>query len=60
MIAVFLKINCKCEINGINFKNKNKNLSQIYYTRNSGHYAPFFLAPVEGWGAQMLILMDDR
>ena len=22
----------------------------IYYTRKSGRYTPFFLAPVEGWG----------
>ena len=23
----------------------------VYFTRSSEHYVPFFLAPVEGWGA---------
>ena len=28
----------------------------FYYTRHSGHYAPLFLAPVEGWGPYGLLV----
>ena len=35
------------------FQTNTKTFSGYIYTRNSGHYTPFFLPPAEGWGAQV-------
>ena len=38
------------EKNVVKFDNMEKDMTEIFETRRSGHYAPILLAPAEGWG----------